>query len=99
MHTHKKDITHQGVSLEQASKAMIMIHGRGANPASILGLADYLKLEGFALLAPAATQNTWYPYSFMAPVAQNEPSLSSALELVDQAVQEAISAGIKAENI
>lgn len=99
MHTHKKDITHQGMPLEQASKAMIMIHGRGANPVSILGLADYLKVEGFALLAPAATQNTWYPYSFMAPIAQNEPSLSSALELVDQAVQEALSAGIKAENI
>lgn len=99
MHTHKKDISYQGQPLAQASKAIIMIHGRGANPDSILGLASYLKLDDFALIAPAATQRTWYPFSFMAPVAQNEPSLSSALELIDAAVQEALAAGIQTKNI
>ncbi len=99
MHTHKKDITYQGQPLAQASKAIIMIHGRGANPDSILGLANYLQLDDFALIAPAATQRTWYPYSFMAPVVQNEPSLSSALELIDAVVQEALAAGLQTENI
>lgn len=99
MHTHKKAITYQGLPLAEASKAMIMIHGRGATPDSILGLASHLQLEGFALLAPAATQHTWYPYSFMAPVAQNEPSLSSALERIDEMVKEVLASGIPAENI
>lgn len=99
MHTHKKAITSQGLPLAQADKAMIMIHGRGATPDSILGLASHLQLEDFALLAPEATQRTWYPYSFMAPAAQNEPSLSSALDRIDEMVKEVLASGIPAENI
>ena len=36
-------------------------------------------MADFALLAPQATQHTWYPFSFLAPPAQNEPWLSDAL--------------------
>lgn len=99
MKTHELNIISAGTPLEHAQKVLIMIHGRGGSAHDILSLARYLEVEGYALLAPQATQNTWYPQSFMAPVEQNEPWLSSALENVEQSVKRALQAGIKLENI
>ena len=72
-----------GASLEQARAAVILIHGRGASPYDILMLADEFDCNDCAYLAPQAAGFTWYPQSFLAPVAQNEPWLSSALEKID----------------
>lgn len=94
-----KQVVFQGVPLASAKKAMILLHGRGASAASILSLQEYLNLEGFALLAPEATNHTWYPYSFMAPVEQNEPWLSSAIELIAGMVEDCKAAGIAEANI
>ncbi|MEL6588894.1 MAG: phospholipase [Bacteroidota bacterium] len=99
MHRHRKNYVLQGKPLAEASKAMIMIHGRGDTAEGILALSEYLKVKDFALLAPQATANTWYPYSFMAPVVQNEPGLSTGLGVIKQIVDEVLAAGIKAENI
>lgn len=99
MHRHHKNIITRGTPLPEASKAMIMIHGRGGNATGILGLASELQVDGFALLAPQANQNTWYPYSFMAPVANNEPGLSTGLEVIGQAVEDILGAGISKNNI
>ena len=96
---HAKQVVFQGVPLASANKAMILLHGRGASAASILSLQDYLHLEGFALLAPEATNHTWYPYSFLAPVEQNEPWLSSALELVAGLVEDCKAVGIDESQI
>lgn len=91
---HRKDIRTAGKSLKEAAKALIMLHGRGAPAEDILGLASHLAVKDFALVAPQATNLTWYPYSFLAPPAQNEPWLSSALALIDGVVQDVKSAGI-----
>lgn len=99
MHRHHKNIITRGTPLPEASKAMIMIHGRGGNATGILGLASELQVDGFALLAPQANQNTWYPYSFMAPVANNEPGLSTGLEVIGQAVEDILAARISKTNI
>lgn len=85
--------------MKEAEKAMILIHGRGATADSILELAGHLRVEGFALLAPQAAGYTWYPYSFMAPVEQNEPGLSTALEVISQIVKDITDAGIAPEDI
>jgi predicted esterase len=71
-----------GEPLEQARAAMIMVHGRGASAQDILGLSAEFKVRGFAYLAPQAAGYTWYPYSFLAPIASNEPWLSSALSVI-----------------
>lgn len=97
--THNLEITTAGVPLEKAEKALIMLHGRGGSAQDILSLSQHLNVADFALLAPQATNHTWYPYSFIAPVDQNEPYLSSALENVAQTVQTALDGGIKAEDI
>lgn len=86
-----------GTPLDTASAAMIMIHGRGATPHSILELMPYLDVAGFAFLAPTAKGQTWYPNRFLAPIAQNEPYLSSALNTVDGVIKQVNDAGIPAE--
>ncbi len=96
---HQKKIITAGKELSQAKKVLVLIHGRGATAEDILGLSQELNVEGFALVAPEATNYTWYPYSFMAPVKQNEPWLSSAVELIGDVVSKINSAGISDENI
>ncbi len=84
---HNPDnIATKGAPLETAQKAMLMLHGRGASAQDILSLSDYVKGEQIAFIAPQATQSTWYPYSFMAPIEANEPGLSSALSVVETLV-------------
>jgi len=96
---HKKNIQSAGKSLKEAEKVLIMVHGRGANARDILGLASHLNVPEYALLAPEATNNTWYPYSFMAKPEQNEPWLTSALDLLREVVGDVTEQGIAAENI
>jgi len=50
-------------------------------------------------LAPQATNNTWYPYSFIAPPASNEPWLSSALTVLKEIVDDVVAKGILPANI
>lgn len=76
-----------------------MLHGRGAPAEDILGLASHLSVKDFALVAPQATNFTWYPHSFLAPPEQNEPWLSSALKLIDEIVDELRQAGIASSDI
>ena len=88
-----------GQPLGTATKALIMLHGRGGSATDILSLAAHLRVADFALLAPQAPGNSWYPQSFLAPPAQNEPYLSAALASVAQAVAEAQRHGITPENL
>jgi predicted esterase len=88
-----------GVALEQATGAVILLHGRGGSAEDILGLAEAMYHPGLAYLAPQAAGHTWYPYSFLAPIGQNEPWLSSALRRVEATVELATSAGISTDRI
>ena len=96
---HKKNIIAAGKKLSADSKVLILLHGRGGSAEDILSLSSYLDVKDFTLLAPQATGHSWYPYSFLAPPSQNEPWLSSALNLVKEMVGDLISKGISTENI
>jgi phospholipase/carboxylesterase len=96
---HTKNIITAGRKLEEADKALIMVHGRGGRAGDILFLADELAAGDYALLAPQAMGNSWYPYSFLAPPAQNEPYLSSALDVLKGLVADINAAGIPNERI
>ena len=96
---HTKNIVYGGQKINEAKKALLMVHGRGGSAEDILSLASHLQVTDFALLAPQATNNTWYPYSFMMPPQQNEPWLSSALSLLKEIVDDVINQGIRKENI
>jgi phospholipase/carboxylesterase len=96
---HTKNIITAGRPITQADKALILVHGRGGRAGDILFLADELSVGDYALLAPQASGNSWYPYSFLMPPAQNEPWLSSALDVLKQLVADITAAGISPENI
>lgn len=71
-----------------ARLTMILVHGRGASADDILGVAAEIDADDVAYLAPDAPGRTWYPYSFLVPLEQNEPHLSSALKTLDALVAE-----------
>ena len=76
---------------------MVMVHGRGASAADILVLAPELDIAGFAFLAPQASGNTWYPNSFLAPIANNEPGISGGLAAIGDVLATIHAAGIPRE--
>jgi predicted esterase len=78
---------------------MLMLHGRNAGPENILELAGFLPHAGFSYLAPAAADNTWYPYSFLVETERNEPGLASGLWVIDQLVGDIEAQGIPRDRI
>lgn len=95
-----------GAPLETAKAAVVLVHGRGATAESFAPLADALvqgdgaSLEpDLAFLAPQAPGNTWYPYPFMSPIAQNEPHLTNALAAIAGIMTHLESTGIHAEKV
>ncbi len=88
-----------GEPLDRAQAAMLMVHGRGATAEDILSLAGEFSQPRFAYLAPQAAGNTWYPNRFLAPLAANEPWLSSALSFVEDVYAQIVNAGIAPERI
>src|SRR5690554_3079978 len=96
---HQKNVLTGDKSVKEAEKVLIMIHGRGASAQDILSLATHLNVTDYALLAPQATNSTWYPYSFMVPAQQNQPWLDSALELIKELVRDIKEQGIPTANI
>jgi predicted esterase len=86
-----------GVPLATARAALIMVHGRGATAEDILSLTEELDGPGFAYLAPQAAGHQWYPNSFLAPIASNEPGLSSGLAVLAALLEQIAAAGIPPE--
>ncbi len=88
-----------GKPLEEATSAMILLHGRGASSQSMLVLADKLAHPMMSYIAPQAADYSWWPHRFIAPVVQNEPWLTSALIAVDMVVERVTQVGIPEERI
>ncbi|MCE7060056.1 alpha/beta hydrolase [Dyadobacter sp. CY343] len=99
MYTHSLNIIQEGIPLGEAKKAIILLHGRGGSAQDIISLRRSLNLDEMAILAPQASSNSWYPFSFMAPVLQNQPALDSALKTVSDVVEQIEKSGISPENI
>jgi phospholipase/carboxylesterase len=96
---HTLDYLTSGKDLLGAGKALILVHGRGGSAEDILTLADALPVKDFALFAPKAAAHSWYPYSFLSPIPQNEPWLTGALHVLKQLVTDINNQGITNDNI
>ncbi len=82
-HPHAgQPVRRQGPIAAQARVAVVLLHGRGDSASGILTLADAFDLPGVLWLAPQASGNTWYPYSFLAPIEENQPGLDSGLRVI-----------------
>ncbi len=82
------EVLYQGPLITKASKAIILLHGRGGTAHSILSLIDRLCDSNFYVAVPQATNNTWYPYSFMAEEKLNEPYLSASVKDVNELIEQ-----------
>lgn len=78
---------------------MILVHGRGDSAAGILGLTDEFDEPEICWLAPQAALNTWYPYSFLAPLEQNQPSLDSGLRVIERILRTLEGQGVTARRV
>lgn len=88
-----------GASLSHAKAAMVMIHGRGATAQSMFPLADEFAQPDFHYRAPQAHNQTWYPHSFLAPKEQNQPGISSGIQVLHDMLKGIMAAGIPSERI
>ena len=70
----------------ESGRTAVLVHGRGSGPETMLDLAGRLAAAGVRCVLPAAAGNTWYPQRFIAPLADNEPWLTYALEALDEHV-------------
>jgi phospholipase/carboxylesterase len=96
---HQENILERGGSWEEAKRVLIMLHGRGGSAEDIISLSKYLNINNTKILAPKATNNTWYPYGFMMPVQQNEPWLGSAIALLEGIIKTVKQKGFSSKQI
>lgn len=65
------------------TKALILLHGRGATAENIMSIQERLDMPNDVLvLAPQAAHSTWYPERFILPQETNQPDLDSAIERI-----------------
>jgi predicted esterase len=88
-----------GPAPEAARLTMIMAHGRGASAEDMRGLAAEFRTTDVAYLAPQAAGRTWYPNTFLSPIQDNEPWLTSALGVIAGLVDGLIARQIPYERI
>ena len=88
-----------GPPLSTARVVMIMVHGRGASAEDMLGLAAEIGAADVAVLAPQAAGRTWYPYSFLSPMQDNEPGITSGLRTIARLIAEVAAQGVPQERV
>ncbi|MEX0685779.1 MAG: dienelactone hydrolase family protein [Balneolales bacterium] len=94
-----KSVLHGGAKIQHADAAVIMVHGRGATAQSIMMLAEDLPQRGVAYFAPQAAKNTWYPKTFLAPLDQNSPGITSGLKAIEDLIKKIEKKGIPKKKI
>jgi predicted esterase len=87
-------VVQMGAPVDRAAGAVILLHGRGAGPQDVLGLAQACDPGGLTYLAPQAAGGAWYPQTFLAPLPDNQPWLDSALGLVGRLIEDLAFRGI-----
>jgi predicted esterase len=92
-------VLRQGPALRDARLVAILVHGRGASADDILALAGELNVPDVAYVAPQAAGQTWYPFSFLAAIEQNEPGITSGLDVLKRLVDEAETHGIGSDRV
>jgi predicted esterase len=88
-----------GPSPREARLAVILIHGRGSNAEDILGLGQALQIDDIHLVAPEAPGNSWYPYSFLSPIDQNEPGISNGLATIASILESLGTDGLTSDRV
>jgi phospholipase/carboxylesterase len=98
---HNKSVAQTGVPLEEAQKVLVMIHGRGDTAQGFINHSQRLHISTskYAIVAPQAIGNTWYPHGFMEPVERNEPQLSLSLAAIKELLDDLAGFNLKPADI
>jgi len=88
-----------GVRPLEARVTVVLLHGRGGAAADVIARSRDFHQDDAAYLAPQAAERTWYPRSFLSPMEQNEPGLSSGLGVLARLVGELEAQGVPAQRI
>lgn len=83
----------------QARGVALLLHGRGGSAADMLGLAQALDVAGVHCVAPQVPGASWYPHSFLAALADNEPKLSQSLAAQGARIEALLARGVPAERL
>jgi predicted esterase len=75
-----------GAPAGRARAGIVLVHGRGGSAVDILGLLAQAALPDVAAIAPEAPGRSWWPTSFLAPMAQIEPFVAAGLAALRDAV-------------
>ncbi len=82
-----------------AEVGIVLLHGRGGSGDDILSLLDHAGLAEVAAVAPEAMGHSWWPTSFLAPIAQMEPHVARGLAAVSQGIDALIGQGLARDAI
>jgi len=102
-HSTTKTLRH-GATPQNATHAVILLHGRGGGPISIAEqfvstLLTPTTESKLCIITPAADDRSWYPAPFSADWSKNEPYLNAAVERVEREVQQLEALGISRDKI
>lgn len=92
-------VLHAGEPIESAHTVVLLIHGRGGSAEDFLALSRWIDKPDLAYLAPQASGNTWYPYSFLAPIERNQPGIDSGIAKIESIVSDLSTRGVPSERI
>ena len=96
---HNQPFRTAGPALQDASAAVLLVHGRGSSADDMIRFADTLEQPHVSYRAIQAAGRSWYPQSFLAPLPYNEPGLSSGLAAIAAHVSNFVDSGMPAERI
>jgi predicted esterase len=97
-HGNQPVLSH-GPAARDARLGIILVHGRGGSAEDLLTIASELRLDDILYVAPQAADRTWYPYSFLAPIDQNEPGLTSGLNRISALIDSLRQQGLPPERV
>jgi phospholipase/carboxylesterase len=88
-----------GAAPQTARAGIVLAHGRGGYADDILHVYHQLGLNDVAVIAPQAPGNSWWPSSFLAPMAQLRPHLEASLATMNAAVAALVADGLSPSRI
>ncbi|TVQ63202.1 MAG: phospholipase [Phycisphaerales bacterium] len=94
-----RPVLHAGPELDQAERVAVMVHGRGGRAEDMLSLHRALDVPTLAALAPQASENTWYPQSFMAPGEANREGIASVHAVLESIIEQLDALGVPSERV
>ncbi len=101
---HKTHLDEQGLirtpsADEESAVGILAFHGRNGDPEFMLDVLQKIGWDKYAYALPRASDKTWYPGKFMAPIEDNREQLEIALANARKHQTRLHEMGIKDENL